>query len=39
MRIIIVKALEILDNIRIMIDSPAFKKDNLRKELENYQFL
>jgi len=38
-RHIIVKALEFLDNIRIMIDSPSFKKDNLRKELGKLSLL
>mgnify|MGYP000862280795 CR=1 FL=1 len=39
LRTIIVKALEFMDNIRIMIDSPSFKKDNLRKELEKLSLL
>ncbi len=39
LRVIIVKALEFIDNIRIMIDSPSFKKDNLRKELEKLSVL
>lgn len=38
-RIIIVKALEILDNIRIMIDTSDFKKDNLREELKKLLIL